>query len=37
MVSVNSELLELQIILGRFPVSFERSEIRFVFQLFQKV
>ena len=29
MVSMNSEWLELQLVLGRFPVSFEKSEIRF--------
>jgi len=34
---MNSEWLELQIVLGRFPVSFEKSDIRFVFQLFQRV
>jgi hypothetical protein len=37
MVSMNSEWLELQIVQGRFPVSFEKREIRFVFQLFHKV
>jgi hypothetical protein len=36
MVSMISEWLELQIVLGRFPVSFEKKEIRFVFKLFQK-
>jgi hypothetical protein len=36
MVSINSEWLELQIVLGRFQVSFEKKEIRFVFKLFQK-
>jgi hypothetical protein len=37
MVWMNSEWLELPIVQGRFPVSFEKREIRFVFQLFQKV
>jgi hypothetical protein len=37
MVSMKSEWLELQIVLGSFPVGFEKSKIRFVFQLFQKV
>ena len=37
LASMNSESLELQLVLGRFPLSFEKSEIRFVFQLFSKV
>jgi len=37
MISMFSEWLEFKIVLIRFPVSFEKREIRFVFQLFQKV